>query len=92
MGQIDKPVRGAGEAYTTYMYRVSLWKLAIREQALLQIRAIDSANARKGKGAIAKPIATRETERERISLFDKAECNPLLASMLRRMQKDGIAI
>jgi hypothetical protein len=92
MGMIDKPVRKAGEPYTAFMYRVHLYKVQCRESALAQIRAIDKANARSNKGAIAKPIATRETERERISLFDKAERNPLLASMLRRMQKDGVKI
>lgn len=91
---IEKPIRADGEPYTAFMYRVHLYKVECREAALIQIRAIDKVNAKARAGATlrANPIATRETERERITLFDKAQRNPLLASILRKMQDDGVKI
>lgn len=82
-----KPERIAGESLVDFAHRMAMYYEEVRYNALLDIRSIDSANGRSSRGSriIPKPIPTRETERERISIHEKAQSNPLLREILRKM-------
>jgi len=84
---ITKPVRIAGESLVDFAHRMAMYYEEVRNGALRDIRAIDKTNnaSLRGSRIIPKPIPTRETERERISLHEKAQSNPLLREILRKM-------
>jgi len=82
-----KPIRQENESLVDFAHRMALYYEEVRYGALQDIRAIDKANARSLSSSriVPKPICTRETERERISVHEKAQSNPLLREILRKM-------
>jgi hypothetical protein len=84
---VIKPKKENYPDLVSFAHAMALYFEEIRYQALLDIRQIDSASNRGLRGAriIPKPLPTRETERERISIHEKAQNNPLLREILRKM-------
>lgn len=80
---IAKPIRRVDESLVDFAYRMHQYFDAVTKAAITDIRQIDRIRAPK---MVSKAIATRETERERISVHEKAQNNPLLRELLRKMQ------
>lgn len=80
---LAKPVRRSEEFIVDFAVRMAEYFEAVKIQALVDIRQIDRA---KRSGMITKPIVSRETERARISVHEKAQNNPLLRELLRKVE------
>lgn len=76
-----KPTRDSFISVIAYADAMTTYLRLSKIEALKDMRAIDSAN--KAPKMFYKPLVSRETERERISMHEKAQSNPLLRAMLR---------
>lgn len=80
---IAKPTRYSDESIVDFAVRMAEYFEAVKIQALTDIRQID----RTKRGiCVSKPIVSRETEKERISVHEKAQNNPLLRELLRKVE------
>lgn len=85
---ITKPTREQFDSLVEYAAAMHKYFEEMRYGALADIRAIDRADnsRRSASRCIAKPIPTRETEGERISIHEKAQSNPILRNLLKNME------
>jgi hypothetical protein len=80
-----KPIRGDYSSLVDFAHDMAVYYEEVRFCALRDIRKIDGA-ARKSGAITSNKIVTRETERERISAHEKAQNNPLLRDILKKME------
>lgn len=84
---MTKPKRENYPDLVSFAHAMAMYYEWVRHSALEDIRAIDKTDNRRYRGSriIPKPLPTRETERERISIHEKAQSNPILRDILRKM-------
>lgn len=86
----QKPERHANEKLASYMLRLLDWESIHRTECMAQFRSIDSAMKR--APISNQPAITRQTEYDRQTLHDRAQNNPAIKRMLRRMQLTGTTV
>lgn len=80
-----RPVQKPNERTLAYYHRVSEWERLVKPLMQAECRAIDTW-ATKAPAIHANKHVTRQTERDRLSIHDHAQNNPVLLRILKRMR------